>query len=144
MKIWYSSAFISKYWVINVKNSRNVFQMQISTQTDNRNLTKNVTNNKKCILRKIGLKFQNPKFYAIFCYKIWTLRMMSFWNDWSSWRRLCASISWETEIHSRNSTWSIYFKIYFISFVYHHHLQKHFLQLEHLIQIELVGHLYDQ
>ena len=39
-----------------------MFKMQISTQTANSNFRKEVTNNEKYILRKIGLKSQNPKF----------------------------------------------------------------------------------
>ena len=38
------------------------FKMQISTQTDNQKQRKNVATNENCILRKIGLKFQNPSF----------------------------------------------------------------------------------
>ena len=37
------------------------FKMQISTQTDREN-QKNVATNDNCILRKVGLKFQNPSF----------------------------------------------------------------------------------
>ena len=50
--------------------------MQISTQTDNHKLRKNVAIDKKYILRKRGLKFLNPKFNILskiefyFSYKI--------------------------------------------------------------------------
>ena len=36
--------------------------MQISTQTDNHKQRKNVATNENYILRKMGLKFQNPSF----------------------------------------------------------------------------------
>ena len=45
---------------------------QMSTQADNRNLCKKVANNKNYILRKMGLKFQNPNF-NILC-------KIAFWN----------------------------------------------------------------
>ena len=37
-----------------------MFNMQISTQTGNYNLSKNVATNKKFIRKKMGLKVQNP------------------------------------------------------------------------------------
>ena len=36
-----------------------MFKMQIYTQTDNHKKRKNVVTDKKCILWKMGLKFQN-------------------------------------------------------------------------------------
>ena len=59
--------------------------MQISTQTDKHNFNKDVATNKKYILRKMTLKFQNPKFSN--SYK------MAFWDKkkQNSWIRLYAS-----------------------------------------------------
>ena len=39
-----------------------MFKMQISSQTENHNLRKNVATNKKNIMRKMDLKFEKPKF----------------------------------------------------------------------------------
>ena len=47
------------WWML--KPYKHVY-MQRSTQTDKRNLRKNVGNNKKYILRKMGLLFRNLKF----------------------------------------------------------------------------------
>ena len=38
------------------------FKMKIPTQTDNQKQRKNVATNENCILRKMGLKFQNLNF----------------------------------------------------------------------------------
>ena len=59
--------------MITVKTSWNLFKMQVSTQTDNHKLRKNVATDKMHILRKMSLKFQNPKFNILckmaFCNK---------------------------------------------------------------------------
>ena len=41
------------------------FKKNISTQTDNQKYRKNVATNENCILRKMGLKFQNLNFNPI-------------------------------------------------------------------------------
>ena len=38
-----------------------MFKIRRSSQTDNHNFRKNVATTEKCILRKMGLKFGNPK-----------------------------------------------------------------------------------
>ena len=47
------------------------FKMQIPTQTDNQNKRKNVATNENCILRKMGLKFQNSSFNILCKIAFW-------------------------------------------------------------------------
>ena len=47
--------------MINVKTSRNMFMIRISTQADNNNLKKNFATDKIHILFKMSLKFSKPK-----------------------------------------------------------------------------------
>ena len=47
-------------------------KIQIPTQAHNQNLRQNVATNENCILRKMGLKFQNPSF-SMLC-------KIAFWN----------------------------------------------------------------
>ena len=48
------------------------FKMQISTQTVIKTSVKNISFNENCILKKIGLKLQNPTFNS--------LCKIAFWN----------------------------------------------------------------
>ena len=41
------------------------FKIQISTKTDNQKYRKNNASNENCVLRKMGLKCQNPVFNPI-------------------------------------------------------------------------------
>ena len=58
--------------MINFNTLQKLFKTQISTETDSHKLRRNVAINKMYILRKMGLKFQNPIFNT--SYKI------AFWN----------------------------------------------------------------
>ena len=42
-----------------------MFKVQTLTQTNKTNLRKNIANREKHILRKIGLRFRNPKFEVL-------------------------------------------------------------------------------
>ena len=81
-------------------------------QTDNHIFTKNVATDKKCILRKMSLKFQNSKSY-IFCYKLELFgvkRSMKYKHKWLN-KTVCLSFLKKTKtIHKitiGNSTISI-------------------------------------
>ena len=86
--------------MINVKTSWDLFKMQISTQTGNHKLRKNVASNKWYILRKMDLEFQNPLFNIL--YKMYSGTSKIGWTS------LYASISKGTKtigkIISKKST----------------------------------------
>ena len=93
---------------------------------------------KKYILRKMGFKF--------FCELCGVKRgTMSFWRKQKLQNKIICFIFFKKtkalyKISSRNCAFSIHNKIYMRSFVCHD-LEKYFLQLEHHIHVELLGHL---